>query len=216
MGKVEISPGETKQIVSEPVSNAEYKCRVTGADVSLSHSPRQTVNNGTTIAKGDRFELSNLQGGSVYAKNVGSDPAEIEIDQAGFAINFWPRSVQGTVNTSSENDAAPSTDSFRHFNDTGADVNAAAVSHAFKAPDRADFVVIHVDDADGAFTVHVEYTDPDGNVQTSVTGNDNADLSGDSATDVLTRVAIASPDARVRITDDSGVANTLDYNIYAR
>jgi hypothetical protein len=79
---------------------------------------------------------------------------------------------------------------------------------SLEAPDRADWIVIHVEDADASFDVEVRYLEEEDSSNYT-----SRSYSGDSSTEVYERVAVASPFVDVVL---SGSATTADYNIYAR
>lgn len=218
MPAITIDPGDRTKLISQPAEADAYNVDVSGSAVYLSHNPRAVVRDGKKVRRGDRVEISNLRGKPVYAKvpSDASSSATVEVDRAGFALNFFPRAVQATVQTDNDDEAAPRTDAFVHEYGSAVDVNASDEVINIDAPDRADFLVIHVDDAIGDYDVSVAFMDPDGNEITTRTSGDNSDLSGNASTDVFGRVAIAAPKAQVTISDTSGASNTLDYSIYAR
>lgn len=218
MGEITLEPGQTEKIVSQPGRDEAYNINVLGAKVYLGHRSNGLVREGKPVKAGDRTQASNLRGKPLYAKNpaTNSDDATIEIDQAGFALSFMARSTQATVQANSNNEAAPSTDDFIERQDTNVDVNASTATEKFIAPGRADNVTVSVDNADGSYSVAVEFLDGDGNVVTRRDENNDSAYSGDGTTDVMVTTDLASEQVRVEIEDDSGASNTLDYSIYAR
>lgn len=99
---------------------------------------------------------------------------------------------------------------------TNVDVNSSTRSEQFTVPQTADYIVCNVDDAAGAFHVEVEFQDENGNAITVRDDTDNSSYSGDSSTDVFTATEVVGAFAEVRIVDDSGASNTIDYSIYSR
>lgn len=220
MGEIVIEPGDTKKIVSQPGTDEAYNIGVTNEEVYLSHSSSRTKSEGKLVRPGDRVTIDNLRGKSIYAKNPSdnTETASLNINLAAFNLSWGNRAIIGASLTSSGNEAAPANDDDVHRYDTGVDVNESEASETFEAPDAADSVVVSVDDADGSFGVVVEFLDSaGGSVVTSRDKSNNTDYSGDSTTDVLVTVdGIASPFINIRIVDESGAANTLDYSVYAR
>ncbi|WP_318569438.1 hypothetical protein [Salinigranum marinum] len=215
MGDIDIPAGETVKIVNEEQAYDTWKASITGGDILVGHHRQEVKRNGDRIKAGDRVRLSNLGGSALYAY-TDDDGVTVSISEAAVDIDFMVRTVVGSVQADDGSEVAPASAAFVHRQDTAVDVNASAVSESFEAPDRADFVVVAVDDADGSFHVEVAFQDDSG---TDVVVRDDGDLSdyaGDSTTNVLVRAAVASPHVQVRIVDDSGAQNELDYSIYAR
>jgi hypothetical protein len=215
MGEIVLEPGDQQRIVSQPGRDEAYNINVEGATVFLSHRSNGIVREGKRVKAGDRTQASNLRGKPLFAKNPGSNSSEatIEVDQAGFALNFMTRPVVGAVRTTSGNEAAPANDNFVHLVGTGRDVSSNPVSETFEAPDAADDVLISVDDADNTFEVAVVFEDADGNEVTRRDSNNSGEYSGSSSTDVFVETLIASPHVTVEV---SGAATSLDYSVYAR
>lgn len=218
MGEIVLEPGDSKKIVSQPGREEAYNINVEGAEVYLSHRSNGIVREGKLLQPGDRTQATNLRGKPLHAKNPGSNSSDatIQVDQAGFALNFMTRPVVGAVRTNSGDEAAPANDNFVLRQGTGVDVNADTVTEKFVAPDAADTVTVSVDDAVGAYSVAVEFLDGDGNTVTRRDENNSVAYSGDSTEDVFVTVDLAAEQARVKIEDDSGASNTLDYSVYAR
>jgi len=218
MGEVVLAPGESEKIVSQPGRDEAYNINVDGAEVYLNHSSNGIVREGKRVQPGDRTTAHNLRGKSLYAKNPAQNDrdATVQVDMAGFALDFMTRPVVGAVRTNSGDEAAPANDNFVLRQDTGVDVNASAVSEAFIAPDAADTVTVSCDDATGAYSVAVEFLDGDGNVVTRRDDANGSGYAGDGSTDVFVTTDLAAEECRVVIEDDSGASNTLDYSIYAR
>jgi hypothetical protein len=119
-------------------------------------------------------------------------------------------SIGTAVFDENEDKVPPASDSFDSASGSDVDVNAATESVDLVPPHRASTVRVNVDNADGAFHVAVEF---DGG--TTVRDDTNSsDYAGDGSTDVLVTVPVLSPDVTVKIVDDSGGANTVDYTMY--
>lgn len=215
MGDIDISAGETKKIVTEEQARDTWKATISGGDILVGHHPRETQRNGDRVKAGDRVQFSDLRGSPLYAYADGKD-VTVSISEAAVNITFMARTVVGSVQADDGSEVAPASDAFVHREGTAVDVNASTVSESFECPDRADFVVVAVDDADGAFHVEVAFQDSDGNDVVVRDDNNVTDYAGDATTDVLARVAVASPHVEVRIVDDSAAQNELDYTVYAR
>lgn len=215
MGNIDIPAGETVKIVNEEQADDIWKASITGGDVLVGHHRQEVKRNGDRIKAGDRVRLSNLGGSALYAY-TDDDGVTVSISEAAVDIDFMVRTVVGSVQADDGSEVAPASAAFVHREDSGVDVNASSVVESFEAPDRADFVVVAVDDADGAYHVEVAYQDADGNDLVVRDDNNSSDYAGDASTDVLQRTAVASPHIEVRIVDDSASQNTLDYSIYAR
>jgi hypothetical protein len=218
MGVVEIpATGEPVKVLTDEQAAGDWTFALTGENILLDHSRRDIDTVGRRVTKGDRGRLDELNGVELWALNDGSQTAELDLSPARFNIEFNPRTVVGGVQTSSSDDEAPASDAFVWTRGTAVDVNASTATEAFRAPDRADFVVVSVDDADGSYHVEVAYQESVGGSDVTVRdANNSADYAGDSTTDVFVRTAIASPYVEVRIVDDSGSQNEVDYSIYAR
>lgn len=219
MGTKAIEPGDTVLLVASE-DETKYWAKIKNTRVQLGRSKSVAESDGRSrdADAGDRGPLHTIHDNEeIWAHNPHSTKtASVDMDRNGFIFDRSPRSVIGSVLTSDENEAAPSSDAYVHEHGTSVDVNAETESVSFEAPDRADFIVINVDDATGAYHVEVQFEDGDGNVVTQRDDDNNSDYSGSSTADVLVRTAVASPYCTVRIVDDSGAGNTLDYSIYAR
>jgi hypothetical protein len=216
---VRIPQGETEPLVDSGPGGT-YQFRVLDADIRVART-RQQARNGRVLKAGDRgnFEVPPGEAIWAFAENMThSRDARIEVEEQGFFIDLFPRSTVGSVQASDGSETAPASDAYESHFGKNIDVNASTETVTLEAPDRADFIVVNVDDAAGAYHVEVEYQDDQGNEITTVDGSTSqfSDLAGDGSTAVLTRVAIASPYLEVRIVDDSSAANALDYNLYAR
>jgi hypothetical protein len=218
MSDIQIGPGETELLVSAS-DDSEYFAQVTGTRVQLARTAQAARLRGRNADAGDRGPLRSEENEEVWAYNPHDEQtAKVHLDHNGFWFERQARAVVGSVLTSDQSEASPANDDDVHVFGTDVDVNAEAVSESLEAPDAADSVVVHCDDADGAFGVTVEFLDgPNGNVVTARDGDDNPDYDGDDTSDVLVEVTgVASPWIRVRIADESGASNSLDYSIYAR
>jgi hypothetical protein len=205
MGDIDISAGETVKIVNESQARDTWKATISGGDILVGHHKQEVPRNGDRIKAGDRVRLDNLGGSPLYAYADGKD-VTVSISEAAVNITFMARTVVGSVQADDGSEVAPASGAFVHEFGSGADFSAT-VTESFEAPDRADWIVINVDDANNSFTVDVKFTDSSGTEITS------RQLTGDSSTDVFERVAVASPHIEVEF---SGAATSADYNIYAR
>lgn len=206
MGDIEVPAGETKKIVNPEQARDVWKATISGGDILVGHHPRETERNGDRIKAGDRVRLSNLGGSPLYAYADGKD-VTVSISEAAVDISFMARTVVGSVQADDGSEVAPASAAFVHRSGSGVDPSAG-VSVELEAPDRADFVVVHVDDADNTYSVDVNFLDDSGG--STVTSRS---YSGTSSEDVYVRSAIASPYVEISL---SGAATTADYNIYAR
>jgi hypothetical protein len=208
MGVVEIpATAEPVKVLTDEQAAGNWKFQLTGEDVLLDHSRRDIDTVGSRVRKGDRGLLDELGGVELWALNDGSETAELDLSPARFNIEFFPRTVVGGVQAEDGSEVSPASGAFVHEFGTGVDPSSG-VTESFEAPDRADFLVIHVDDADASFTVDVSFLDGVGG--STVT---QRSYSGDASTDVFVRVAVASPFVSVEL---GGSATSADYNIYAR
>jgi len=208
MGEIQITPGETNKLVSQPGPNREFNATITGAPVFLSHNATGTIREGKRVRPGDRVTLRNLRGQSLYAKApaTNTDPATVEIDRAGFSLIFQPRAVQASVQTGDDSESAPRTDSFVARSGDGIDVSGSSTVESFTAPDRADFVQVLADTAGNSVTCDVQYG-PEGGPFIG------PQFSGSGQDAIATRAAVFNPEVEVTF---SGNATNLDYRIYAR
>lgn len=123
----------------------------------------------------------------------------------------------GNVNILNQADTVvdPRTDSFVHRQASGVDINAATATESFTAPDRADAMTVHAETS-GAAHVEVRFQDGAGSTVTQRDDSDNPDFAVAGAGDIFVTVDVASPNIEVAVVDDSGAANSTDYNIYCR
>lgn len=208
MGEIEIDPGETQKLLSQPGMDEAYQLQVTGSDVFLSHRQSQVRQEGDRLRAGDRVRVTNLRGKPLYARNPpeSSGTARVDLTTAGFALQFFPRAVQATVQTNADDEAAPRTDAFVFREDTGVDVSSTAAVETIAAPDRADFIHVFADTGGNSVSVDVGYGS-DGGPFIGPT------FSGSGATAIATRVAVFGTEAEVTF---SGAATNVNYRIYAR
>jgi len=219
MGEIHIAQGETQEIVP-PGPKATYDFGVSGAKVSLGRTAEAARSaRRTPYRRGDRGEVTVDQGERIFAHAVDAK-ATVSIEKAGFFVSLFPRAIVGAVESDDGEENAPASDSYVHESGTAVDVNASTETVDIELPGRADFLVIHADDASGAYHVAVTWYDGDpedgGTAGPTRDDNDDTAYAGDGSTDVFQRVAVAAPWARVEIIDDSAATNELDYSIYAR
>lgn len=209
-----VEPGEVKPVLEDPELGQDYQVRVEGSTLRVGHNPRRTRQDGQAIRAGDRVRWFDHQGRDVfgYVPNSQDGPATVEVDAADLGIEFQTRAVIGGVQTSAQNDASPASDDFVFRYGIGVDPSTTVVED-IQAPDRADFLVVSVDDLDDPAELRVRFLDEDGNEITSRGPGNSSGYTGGSSTDILQRVAVASPRIEVEL---SGAATTADYSIYAR
>lgn len=212
MTETEIDPGEVEPILEDPEQGQDYQAQVLGDTLKLDHNQRRARQAGQEVRAGDRLRLFDHQGRDVYAYNAGDDVATVSVDRADLGISFEARAVIGGVQTSAQNDASPASDDFVFRSGIGVDPSQT-VTETIQAPDRADFVVVSVDDLDDAAELRVRFLDENSNVITERGPGNSSGYAGGSSTDILQRVAVASPRVKVEL---SGAATTADYSIYAR
>jgi len=208
MGELELAPGETTKLVSQPGPDEAYNIQVRGSDIYLGHRKAAVKTEGDRVRAGDRIQVSNLRGKNLFAKNpsTSTQNATIEVSLDGFSINFFPRAVQASVQADADTAAAPRSDNFESFAANGLDVSTTADVVTFGPPDRADFVHVLADTDGSSVTCEVKYgTDGGPYIGPSFSG------SGDGA--VAQRVAVFNPECEITF---SGSATSLDYRIYAR
>jgi hypothetical protein len=206
MGDIDISAGETVKIVNESQARDTWKATISGGDILVGHHKQEVPRNGDRIKAGDRVRLDNLGGSPLYAYADGKD-VTVSISEAAVNITFMARTVVGSVQADDGSEVAPASGAFVHRH--GVDVDpSSTVTESLEAPDRADWIVIHVEDADASFDVEVRYLEEEDSSNYT-----SRSYSGDSSTEVYERVAVASPFVDVVL---SGSATTADYNIYAR
>jgi hypothetical protein len=205
---IEIPPGERQKLLSQPGVSEEYQLQVSGSDIFLSHRASRVREEGDRVRPGDRVRVSNLDGKPLYAKNPASSSsnARVDVSEASFALNFFPRAVQASVQTDDTNEAAPRTDNFVAREANGIDVSGAAETETVSVPDRADFVQVFCDTGGNSVTVDVEYGTSGGPYV-------GPTFTGSGAGAVAVRTAVFNPEARLTF---SGAATNLDYRIYAR
>lgn len=89
MTDIEISQGDTEEIIPNDQANREYIMSVEGSAVRVGHSQRY-AKEGTEIQPGDRIVLSDLRSDSMFAFATDGD-ATITIDEASANIRYMPR-----------------------------------------------------------------------------------------------------------------------------
>lgn len=204
MGEITLQPGENKKLVSQPGADASYNIAVTGADVFLSHREGLVVQEGKRVRPGDRVTLENLRGKPVYAKNpsTNADAATLEINQAGFNLIFQPRAVQASVQTNNQDESAPATDDFTEATGSSVSIGSGgSVTETLAPPGRSDQISIHVEGT-ASFDVVVTWNN------TSETFS-----SGSGVVKEVLPVYFISDDIDVQITDTSGGANSVNYDM---
>jgi hypothetical protein len=221
---VHIEPGES-QLLVRAADVGEKLLEIFDQDVRLGDSESDARIRGQEAPAGDRGPAGAGEGTEIYAHNPGDQTAQVVVSDRGqeaavddgFFFDRFPRdTIAGVLGSDSSRTAPARSDDFVTRQATDVDVFAATASESFETPDRADFVVVAVDDATGSFHVEIAYQDADGNDVVVRDDTTDSGLAGDSSTDVLARVAVASPYVEIRIVDDSGGSNILDYSIYAR
>lgn len=222
MANTTITKGEAFELIAKQDPTGDYELIVgsDGGRVKLGRNPRDALQNGRTILPNQPVRVTKHEvGEQIYGYAVGKD-TPIEIAKTQFSIIREATAIIDSIATGfDETDnttAPPRSDNYVWRHDSGVDLNAATVEEVIEAPNRADFTTIHVDGAEGAYHVEMQFTDANGNVVTQRDDGDDSNYAGSSTSDVYLRVATASPHLTVRLVDDSGVANTVDYNIYAR
>lgn len=203
MGEIILQPGEVQKVVSQPAASESYNIACTGADVFLSHRKRLAESEGKRIRPGDRVSVERLEGKPLYAKNpsVNSNAATLEVSEASFALFFQPRSVQATVQTNQNNESAPATDDYNNASGSSVDIsNNGSVTETLTPPGRSDQISIH---AEGTAAIDVQVTWNNTEETYSTTG---------TLKEVLP-VYYIDDDIDVTISDTSGGANTVDYDI---
>jgi len=211
--------GDPVKIAGPGDARKEYEFRCEGNSVLLGRrkqSVADTASPRRRLRKGDRGTIDREEGEEIWAFNDdlagdGSD-ARLDLQQAGFYVNFGTRPVVGAVDTGRDAEAPAASDEYVHRYATGADPSAGVVE-SFRTPNAAETVAVSVDDADDSFEVAVVFTDADGNEITRRDSGNSGDYSGNSTTDVFLETVIASDYVSVEIT---GAATSADYTVYAR
>lgn len=205
MGQLTLAPGERQKIVSQPGANEEYNINVDGAKVYLSHRENGIIREGKAVKKGDRVTAGNLRGKPLFAKNpsTNSNTATIEVDQAGFSLTFGARAVVGAVDTSRTDTEAPAaSDDWDEATGSAVDIGSGGSStEVLTPPGRSDQLMLRVEGTAG-FEVDVTFNN------TSVTYS-----STNGVVDEVRSVVYISDDIDVTITDTSGGANSVDYDM---
>ena len=110
----------------------------------------------------------------------------------------------------------PASGDYAHGSDTGVVITDGAVELDIDCPDRPVQVVLHADGFDAAASISLETIDASGSTITQRGKDDNsAYATSDGSTDVLVKAAVASPQLRIRIRDDSpnGTPNSCNYSV---
>lgn len=205
MGEIILAPGERQKVVSQPERDEAYNINVSGADVYLSHRSNGITREGKHVKKGDRTVASNLRGKPLFAKNPSSNSSDatVEVDMAGFALSFQTRAVVGAVDTGQDDQEAPAaSDDWDEHTGSAVDIGSGgSTSETLTPPGRADQVMLRVEGS-AAFDV-------------TVTWNNTSETYSSSSGVVKEVVPVyyISDDIDVTITDTSGGANTVDYDM---
>ena len=216
-----IEPGETRLLIPTE-DTTEYYATLTGASVQLGRTEKQAKSDTHSRPgpSGDRGPMQAESNEEIWVHNPeeNQNVAFFHLDHNGFWWNREARDTVASVLTSEDNPASPANDDDVHRFGEQVDVNAEAVAEAIEMPDAADSLVISCDDAAGSFGVVVEFLDSaDGTVLTKRNKDKNPEYGGGASSDVYVEVTgVASPFVRVRIVDESGATNALDYSVYAR
>jgi hypothetical protein len=202
MGEITLKPGETRKLVSQPGPNESYNLAVAGADVFLSHRKGLVVREGKRVRPGDRVTVENLEGKPLYAKNPGENTsnATLNINEAAFGLFFQPRAVQASVQASEQNEAAPATDDFRNATASGESIGSGgSETVTLNPPGRSTQLSLYVDATAG--------------IEVTVTWNNTSQtFAANPVQEVLPVYYIEDP-ITVQITDVSGGANTVSYDM---
>lgn len=205
MATINLAPGEKQKIISQPNQGDAYNINVDGGEVFLSHRSNGIVREGKRVKKGDRTVASNLRGKPVYAKNPAgnSNNARLEVDRAGFALSFQARAVVGAVDTArTDTDAPAASDDWDEATGSAVDIGSGgSTTEVLTPPGRADQVMLRVEGS-AAFEV-------------SVTWNNTSETysSSSGVVDEVVPVYYISDDVDIQVSDTSGGANTVDYDM---
>jgi hypothetical protein len=95
MPEIDVPADDTVKIISQPpAGSAFFVDNPSGnPDLLIAHNSQRVRTEGKRIESGDRGEVSNLRGKSLYAKTDGSTAATISVDSQGFDLNIYPRST---------------------------------------------------------------------------------------------------------------------------
>jgi len=222
---VTVPVNESVKLIDSSNPNREFEFALSGNGVRLGRSrATATEEAAKKILTGDRGTITLESGESLYAFNFdpkgNGRPAEVDIEKAGFIIQFQPRSVLATVETTAEDREAPAASDDFVF-ESGANVSVAAggsLTEDFEVPDRAADLFILVE-ASGAAEVTVSFK-PAPSAATIATRGPTQDptyaTAGGAANQIFKSVLIVAPHIEVNITDTSGSSNTVNYALYAR
>lgn len=204
MGEITLSPGDSAKIISQPPRGNRYNIAVDGADVWLSHNSAGIKRSGKRVRPGDRVTLQNLEGTSVFAVNPpgNTTDATVYADEASFDLIFQPRAVQASVQTSSDSESAPATDNFTNVTAAGVDIGSGGSStEQLDPPGRSEQISIHVEGT-SSFEVTVAWEN-----------TSESYVSGGGSVKQVLPVYYIDTLVDITITDTSGGANTVDYDI---
>jgi len=222
---VTVPVNESVKLIDSSNPNREFEFAISGNGIQLGRSKATaTEQSSKRILTGDRGTITLEAGESLYGFNYdpkgNGNPAEVDIEKAGFIIQFQPRSVLATVETTAEDREAPAASDDFVF-ESGSNVSVAAngsIVEDFEVPDRADDLGILVE-ASGAAEVEVAFK-PAPSAATIATRGPTQDptyaTAGGAANQIFKSVLIVAPHVEVTITDTSGSSNTVNYALYAR
>ena len=169
MGEIILSPGDKQKIVSQPGRDEAYNIIVRDADVYLNHRPNGIVREGKRVSANDRAQAHNLRGKSLYAKNPSRNDTDavVEVDQAGFALNFMTRNVvERPADAASRNNQF---DVVTQLQGTTSGMDSILPFNNF-TPDKdiliQEITLRDVDTVGTEATVALKIADPDGNYTT--------------------------------------------------
>ena len=222
---VDVPAGESVKLIDASNPSREFQFSLTGNGVRIArHKLTATDTQAKEIIPGDRGRLQLERGESLYAFGTDSKGtgriARFDLDKAGFFINFQPRTVQATVETTAEDrEAPPSSDDFIFESGSNVTVSGGGtITEDFEAPDRADNLGILVE-ADAAADVNVRFK-PQASANVIASRGPTQDPTyatvGGPSNQVFKSTLIVAPHIVVDITDTSGATNTVSYALYAR
>ena len=222
---VQVPVGESVKLIDSSNPNRDFEFQLSGNGISLGRSKLTAGDeNAKQLFAGDRGEIKLESGESLYGFGVDSKAngktADINIEKAGFIINFQPRSTLATVETTAEDREAPARSDDFVF-ESGSNVTLPAngtITEEFEAPDRADSLGLLLQST-GDAELNVLFQ-PTANGQTIAQRGPTQDptysTTGGAANQVFKSVLIVAPHIEVDIVDNSGASNQVDYAIYAR
>ncbi|PSP38289.1 hypothetical protein BRC71_06340 [Halobacteriales archaeon QH_7_65_31] len=133
----------------------------------------------------------------------------------GLETNTDVEQVSNVQNAAGE-PVPPASGDYAHGSGVDVTITDGALELDIDCPDRPVQVVLHADGFDAAASISLETV---GDVGNTVTKRDKADNSayatGDGSTDILVKAAVAAPQLRIRIRDDSptGTENSCNYSV---